>query len=399
MRVAVLLPTRLVRTPEGSVWSQHPPAYSFFSRYLNVFTRVNAISRIKHVERLQGEWHRVDGESVTVSSIPCFVGPIQYAQGVFSVMRKLASSIARDDAVVLRDYGALGGPTSLRFQLDDRPYGIEVIGDPYDVFSPGSINHPLRVVLRITAPMLLRRVCRQACAATYVTERTLQQKYPTKPSALTTYFSSVQLPDSAFADRPRTPKDFSGTSRLIFVGSMAQKYKGAHVLLAALADTMVQLSDWRLTIVGDGVHRSTLEQQAKDLGITDRITFRGRLAGADQVREEFGRSDLYIHPALTEGMPRAMIEAMALALPCIGSDVGGIPEILERDHLVPSGDHRALGRRIVEVLSSPERMARMSEKNLRKSREYAENVLMTRRDNFYRYIKAKTKQWFSVKFR
>jgi glycosyltransferase involved in cell wall biosynthesis len=393
VRVTVLLPTRLIRTPDGSVWSQHPPSYSFFLRYLNIFSEVNAVSRVKHVDRLEGDWHRVDGDCVSVSSIPYFVGPMQYARGISRTLKALSSAIDEEDALILRDYGALGGATSLRFRLSGRPYGIEVIGNPYDVFAPGAMNHPLRAMMRIVAPKLLRYVCVHACAATYVTERTLQRKYPTNPFAVTTYFSSVQLPESAFARTPRNPDDFSGNKRLLFVGSMAQKYKGAHILLQALADAMGHRLDWRLTMVGDGVHRSALERQARELGLTDRVTFRGRLAGAQEVRKEFGNCDLYVHPALTEGMPRALIEAMAQALPCIGSDIGGIPEILETDCLVPPGDHKELGKRIIDVLLSRRRMARMSERNLVKSREFKENVLMKRRDAFYGHVMTKTKHW------
>lgn len=393
MRVSVLLPTRLVRTPDGCVWSQHPPTYSFFARYLNVFSSVNAVSRIKNVKRLEGDWHRVDGKYVTVSKIPNFVGPFQYAQVMFKTFGVLRSAITIDDAVVMRDYGAIGGPTAFRFHISGRPYGIEVIGDPYDVFAPGSVNHFIRPLMRILAPKLLKYVCKKACAATYVTKHTLQRKYPTGVFAFNTYFSSVQLPKSAFAVEPRKAESFTGVKRLIFVGSMAQKYKGGHVLIKALADRMRDRTDWHLRFVGDGVYRADLERQSEVLGIADRVTFLGRLTGPGQVRKEYANSDLFIHPALTEGMPRALIEAMAQALPCIGSDVGGIPEILEGDSLVPPGDSTALGERIVNVLSSPEFMSRLSVRNLAKSQEFVEDVLIQRRDKFYHHIKDKTESW------
>jgi len=63
-------------------------------------------------------------------------------------------------------------------------------------------------------------------------------------------------------------------------------------------------------------------------------------------------------------MPRAMIEAMARGLPCIGSAVGGIPELLSSEDLVSRGDAGALALKIMEVVSQPDRMTRMSDEQI-----------------------------------
>jgi glycosyltransferase involved in cell wall biosynthesis len=89
-----------------------------------------------------------------------------------------------------------------------------------------------------------------------------------------------------------------------------------------------------------------------------------------------------------------MIEAMALGLPCIGSAVGGIPELLPLEDMVTPADATALSRKIREVVTDPERMARMSERNLKRAREYREGVLRERRITFYQYLKERTAvQW------
>ena len=88
-----------------------------------------------------------------------------------------------------------------------------------------------------------------------------------------------------------------------------------------------------------------------------------------------------------------MIEAMARALPCIGSTVGGIPELLPLEDLVPPGDAAALARKIREVVIDPGRMARMSTRNLEKAREYREDALRERRVAFYQNIRNQTETW------
>ena len=92
-----------------------------------------------------------------------------------------------------------------------------------------------------------------------------------------------------------------------------------------------------------------------------------------------------------------MVEAMARGLPCIGSTVGGIPELLPSEDLVPPGDVEALAGKIREVVSDPQRMARMSARNLHKAKEYREEVLGKRRSDFYRHVKEKTEAWLRTR--
>lgn len=85
-----------------------------------------------------------------------------------------------------------------------------------------------------------------------------------------------------------------------------------------------------LRFIGDGGYRSTLTKMASDQGIADRVKFLGWLAAGPAVRAELDRADLFVLPSRTEGLPRALVEAMARGLPCIGSTAGGIPELLRR---------------------------------------------------------------------
>jgi glycosyltransferase involved in cell wall biosynthesis len=91
-----------------------------------------------------------------------------------------------------------------------------------------------------------------------------------------------------------------------------------------------------------------------------------------------------------------MIEAMARGLPCIGSTVGGFPELLPDEDMVLPGDVAALASKIREVVADPERMARMSARNLEKARQYEDECLRKRRIEFYRYVQATTELWLKT---
>ncbi|MGH2559900.1 MAG: glycosyltransferase, partial [Thermomicrobiales bacterium] len=148
-----------------------------------------------------------------------------------------------------------------------------------------------------------------------------------------------------------------------------------------------------LVLVGDGKHRGSLEVRAVRLGIKDRVHFLGQLSAGEVVRAELDRADLFVLPSRTEGLPRAMVEAMARALPCIGSTMGGIPELLQADEMVPPGDVAALAAKIREVVLDPERMARMSVRNLERAQDYRDATLRARRVAFYHRVRELTEGW------
>jgi glycosyltransferase involved in cell wall biosynthesis len=145
-----------------------------------------------------------------------------------------------------------------------------------------------------------------------------------------------------------------------------------------------------LVLVGDGKHRPELEAQAARLGVAERIHFRGQLTAGEAVRAELDRADIFVLPSFQEGLPRAMVEAMARGLPCIGSTVGGIPELLPADALVPPGDSAALAAKIGEVAVDPRRLSRMSRENLEAARQYRAEILREKRVGFYQYVRDHT---------
>jgi glycosyltransferase involved in cell wall biosynthesis len=90
-----------------------------------------------------------------------------------------------------------------------------------------------------------------------------------------------------------------------------------------------------------------------------------------------------------------MVEAMARGLPCIGSDVGGIPELLDAADIVPAGDRSALAAKLSEVLANPARLKEMAERNFETALHYREELLHERRVSFYQYLRRTTEAWFA----
>lgn len=112
---------------------------------------------------------------------------------------------------------------------------------------------------------------------------------------------------------------------LVFIARLSIE-KGCDLLLRAIADSKL---DIKLTVIGDGTQRQNLEQLSNDLSLTDKVDFVGF---QKDVRPFLAKSDALIMPSLREGLPMTLIEACCMGLPVLGSNVGGIPDLVSKDN-------------------------------------------------------------------
>jgi glycosyltransferase involved in cell wall biosynthesis len=406
--VLVNVEQRFVRTPDGTVWTDGPFPYSFWCRYLDVFDSVRVVARVRDVPAAAETSQAITGPSVQVVALPHYVGPFRALLALRTVRTFVNTALRRPDAVILRIPSLIACQIAAPLLRAGRPYGVEVVADAFDVLGPGSVRHLLRPAFRRWLTREQGRQCRAASAAAYVTKETLQKRYPCGGLAVgvsdvqlgegmfrqpfSTHYSSVQLDRDAFThtgDR-RAP---ASRHRVITIGSLEQPYKGVDLLIDAVAQLARQGADLELVVVGDGRQRSALESRAERLGIATRVQFKGQVGATANVRRELDAATLFVLPSRTEGLPRAMVEAMARGLPCIGSAAGGIPELLSPEDIVPIGDVAALAASIRDVLANPARRRAMAERNLTTAAEYREDVLRERRVSFYRHVRMKTAEW------
>jgi glycosyltransferase involved in cell wall biosynthesis len=313
-----------------------------------------------------------------------------------SVKRAATKSISPKDAVIMRVGSQIASCTLPYLEKTGRPFGLEVVGNPYGVFAPGSVRHPLRFFFRWWFVRQLRHQCARACGVAYVTREALQRIYPPCFGAFSTHYSSIELKNSDFVNSPRKVKKKSSFA-LINVGTMAQLYKRQDVLIDALENCTKNGLDLKLILVGDGKFRNKLQVKVETMGLSSKVIFKGQLPAGVAIQNQFDQSDLFILPSKTEGMPRAMIEAMARGLPCIGSNVGGIPELLPIEDMVSPGNPTVLSKKIQEVVCDPLRMTQMSARNLNRAKNYREEILRERRLAFYQYVRQKTEEWLAGK--
>jgi glycosyltransferase involved in cell wall biosynthesis len=384
--VMVAVENRYRRGADGRVCSTTGvDGYRFWRRYLETFDRVLILARTRRSEDPEGG-EPVEGPGVEVVPLPDYCGPVGFVRVRRALERAVTAAVERADVLCLRAPGPIAG--SAWRARGRRPYGVEVIGDPLDALSRGAVRSIGRPLARLVLAREQRAMCRGAVAVSYVTEEALQRRYP--PGGWSTACSDAGLGDDAFVDeglvRARAACRAIAERRLVFVGSLAQLYKGQEVLLDAVARCRARGLDVSLTVVGDGRYRGRLEARARPLGPA--VTFAGQLPAGAAVRDEVDRADLFVLPSRAEGLPRAMLEAMARGVPCVGSRVGGVPELLPAERLVPPGDATALADVVARLCAPTADLVTPGLRDLAVARRYHEHRLEPRRLAFHARLAA-----------
>jgi glycosyltransferase involved in cell wall biosynthesis len=135
------------------------------------------------------------------------------------------------------------------------------------------------------------------------------------------------------------------------------------VLLRALGELdrsgALANASWRLAIAGRGEEEDNLRTLARDEGIAERVTL---LGFRRDVPDILAAADVFVMPSLSEGLPLALVEAMAAGLPVVVSEVGGVPEVAATGReaiLVPPGDPAPLARGLATLLRDQRARAAM----------------------------------------
>ena len=193
----------------------------------------------------------------------------------------------------------------------------------------------------------LGALLRQGDAVTVVSAgmRTyVETRYGVAPERLTLILNGVDHAYWSQAVRADEPgRTLVGTARL-------EPIKGFDLLLEAMALLRDRGETWHLTLAGEGSEGDALRAQAERLGIRDRVDFAGFMPH-DELRALYGRSRLFVMPSRGEGLPVALLEAMAAGLPYVVSDVDGNAEIAvpEAGRLVVPETPAALADAISEM--------------------------------------------------
>lgn len=385
MQVDIVIEQRFYQCEEGKFWTKNAFPYPFWQRYLGVFSKVNIVARVKRVTKPHSNWHRVDGNDVGFLSLPIYLGPLEF---VFRLPKLIAILNGRRNekrAVILRIPGILSY-LYVFFAMEKRPiYAVEVVGDPMDTFAKGANQNSFRLVFQRFFTGILKKQCKNACATSYVTEFSLQKRYPPSENAFTTHYSSIQLSNEDY--KARTIVTTFSSIKIICIGNLSQPYKGCDYMLRVLAKLINEGFSANLRWIGGGELLENMKFLARQLGIEKYVSFAGNIAERDHIRGELDLADLFILSSRQEGLPRVLIEAMARGLPCLATNVGGVAELLDEAYLVERDNEEQLLEKIKRMYQlNQHQLAVQSQKNFDRSTDYSEDCLSARREAMYKAL-------------
>lgn len=380
MRVKLVVTTEYhtVASPEG-VFIDGKYDYDYWAPLHAWFDEVIVFTRATRGPRPVG-WRRIDGPGVATVLAPDFVATRGLVAAGPGLARASLRAAREADVCLLHSPGVMASVLAAALLVVRRPYGVEVVGDPRESLRAAG---PLLSAARAVAAHELRFQVRRAATSRFVTRQQLQRAYPPAERTPTFTVSDVGIPDVLF-EQPLIETREGPTLQLGFVGALQRRYKGADVLLTALARCRHAHT---LTVVGDGVLRGELAAQARTLGLDKRVHFAGALPPGSPIYAFMRTVDLLAIPSRTEGLPRVLLEAMAVGVPCLATAVGGVPEVLAPSELVPVDDPAALASAIDAVAEDAPRRRRISAAQREIARGYRLSEARRTFDAFYHALR------------
>lgn len=372
--------------PDGQVYSPGKLPAGAWGRYLVGDARLEVLARgAAGTEVDMTGWSLSSRKEVNFSLLTRARG--LYLKLMWPWSRERAAIrrlLEKSNAAIIRLPSRLGHGAIVEARRLGVPYAVEVVGCAMD-----SLRTSGPTWAKFLAPYgyyEMRRDVSGATHALYVTSRFLQARYPMagRTAAISNVVLSKIGGDPAGSYRQRCfQRNNEKAYRIGFVGVASLPYKGFAVLVRAVSHLR------RVYGINASVEIAGTEdlEPVKDLlrkhGMCDAVVAHGVLP-KQRLDGWYSALDIFVCPSLTEGLPRALIEAMAHGLPCVGSSVGGVTELLEGGRIYRPGDARALSKLLCLLLSDPEMRVKDSIRNYEFSANFEGDVLERRRLDFWR---------------
>jgi glycosyltransferase involved in cell wall biosynthesis len=392
MRLLFAHDHRFLRGPAGELYTPgHLPA-STWERFLEHFEEVQVIARDGGPLPEGVRLGRSDHPAVAFDFLPNLSSLRRLVFRSPGIEERMRSAVQSADAVVARLPSEIGLLALKYARRLGKPYAVEVVGCAWEgTRTSGAAG------ARLYAPLAwsrARKAIGQAPLALYVTSSWLQGRYPTRGEA--GFASNVTLePLTAAASAHRKARLAAlakGTPPVLgTIATLRVKYKGIQTAFEALARLRSSGIDLTYRILGPG-DQQPWKQLASDHGVGDLVHFDGTRRAGPEVCAWLDDVYIYLQPSLTEGLPRAMIEAMSRGAACIGSTRGGIPELLPPTRLHEPGDVAGLTQLIRSLAGDPAATAAASEADLETARQFDPEALKKRRAEIYGRLKAQAER-------
>lgn len=380
----VALEHHFLRCP-NSVYTDLAFAYDYWREYLEVFDKVVVVARVKKSGQKPDGMLRADGERVRFFDIADYHGGRSFVRNAPKVLQQALNATKQADHYLLRA-GNIGAMVWFWLMLRRKSYAMECMGQVKEALVTERPKTLMYTLISNIGHSVCKAQVRFACCVSY-TSNFLRRTYP-HSKGREFVFSGVRLSDDIITSA--RPEVFFKQRPFKFVSVGRVELQKGHIWLVEAAAELakqVNLPEWTLDIVGPGSQVSILRERVRELGLDKVIRVVGGLRWGPDLFAYLDNSHLFVLPSLTEGMPRALIEGMARGITAIGSNTGGVPELLSTDDLVETGDVTGLADKMAKCMTDPVRLARMSERNFKRAQGFRIELTKAKKLAFWKYIR------------
>lgn len=380
MKAAFFHDTWLVQARDNKIYSERF-GYSIWKRYLSVFDSLIVSTRISFDDSAINKKDLATGENVEIIPISEYKKNIHIITRRKKIMKQVRGVLKKSDCAIIRLPSIIGFIAIEEAINLNKPYLIEVVGCAWDVYWNYSLIGKL---IALPCYIKMRNIVRDSTYTIYVTSEFLQKRYPT--SGKYTNCSNVALTefDDKVLERRLNKIAAMQKSSKIVIGTAAAvnvKYKGQQYVIEALGELKKQgITNYEYHLVGGG-DQTYLKKIAEKNDVVGQVKFLGAMPHS-KVFEWLETIDLYVQPSLTEGLPRALIEAMSRGVPALGSRVAGIPELINSEMLFNNSKNRVKEIELILKNLSKNKLRAQAIYNYNVAKEYHADIINKRREAF-----------------
>lgn len=381
MKALFVFDTVLQIDEEKNYWGQ-TLTYDFFKeRYLLLFDEMIVSTRVKKKDNNNNKGYKItNGEKVTVLPIINYRDIPDAIKNKNKIISEINKIVANIDCLIVRMPSVLG-----MFAIDSaNKYNKKVIVEMVACAWDGYMNHA-RIGGKILAPimyLLTKKYIKKSQNVIYVTNDFLQRRYPNSHNNIGCSDVVIEDFDNDYIYQKKEYLKHVDCKKLkiVTVASVQLKYKGQEYVMKAISNLKKYGYDLQYFLIGGG-DNTRLKKCAKKYNVEENVKFMGSFPH-DEIFNLLSEMDLYIQPSLQEGLPRAMIEAMSVGMPIIGSNAGGIPELIDKECIFKKKNVKEIVSMIKKINNNF--LITQSQKNYVNSKKFNKENLDDKRKKFYK---------------
>lgn len=365
----------------GRIYSAGRITDEVFKRYVTSKEELTVISRMSNVGNVDN-LTPITLDNLTFRPIKGISFTRAFSLYQYYNIPLIAKEIRKSDFIVTRLPSFLGVYGLFINMFIKKPYFVEVVGDAKEALN-SSIKDPSKLFKCFSYLFFKSNqyFIKNANGAIYVTKEALQRHYPT--NGISSYASNVNI---NIPEKSLNKKDYSKKGDLFKIGVIADynnHYKGLAEAIKAISLLKTRGYNVSLHILGSGTLLDYYTSLALEYNVQSFTFFEGRLNSNKEIVEWLQKLDVYIQPSYTEGLPRALIEAMSVGLPAVATNVGGVAELVSDSFLIKPYDYQALADKIEVLLQSQKLRFKIGSLNYDISKDYDKDKLIDRRSEFW----------------